>query len=62
MTDQPALAYLYGDICSAVRQGNLQLFDRAFARLQEDLIRKGTWLTIERARPLVVRTLFRKMY
>jgi hypothetical protein len=58
----PLLAYLYKDFCTAIRQGNLQLFDTTFTKLQKPLILKGTWLTIERARSLVVRTLFRKVW
>jgi hypothetical protein len=58
----PLLAFLYQDFCTAIHQGNLQLFDSTFTKLQKPLIAKGTWLTIERARNLVIRTLFRKVW
>lgn len=58
----PMLAKYYGDFTNAIRQGNLFLFDSTFSKLQRPLIARGTWLTIEKARSLVIRTLFRKMY
>ena len=58
----PSLAVLYKDFVLAIRQGNVHLFDKTFSNLQNELIAHGTWLTIERARSLVIRTLFRKMY
>lgn len=57
----PLLAKYYQDFTIAIRQGNMFLFDSTFAKLQQPLIARGTWLTIERARSLVIRTLFRKM-
>ena len=57
----PVLARYNSDFTNAIRQGNLELFDSTFLRLQKPLIARGTWLTIERTRSLVIRTLFRKM-
>jgi hypothetical protein len=60
-TIYPVLAKYYEDFTIAIRQGDLFLFDSTFSKLQRPLIARGTWLTIERARSLVIRTLFRKM-
>jgi hypothetical protein len=57
----PLLGKYYADFTIAIRQGNLHLFDSTFSKLQKPLIALGTWLTIEKARSLVIRTLLRKM-
>ncbi|KAI8924299.1 hypothetical protein BC831DRAFT_311434 [Entophlyctis helioformis] len=58
----PDLAADYEDIVVAVRTGNLGLFDAALERCQDALISRGTWLTVESLRPLVLRTLFRSIW
>lgn len=61
LTKYPALEYLYGSFASAIRRGDVRLFDRTLSNLQRDLINRGTYLTVERARALAVRMLFKKV-
>ncbi len=53
---------IYSDFVNAIKQGNLALFDKSLISYQKILIKWGTWLVIERARILVVRQLFRKIW
>ncbi|KAJ3329305.1 COP9 signalosome (CSN) subunit [Blyttiomyces sp. JEL0837] len=47
-TRYPSLRETYGSIITAIGLGNLGLFDTLIAEKQRELIRKGTYLTIER--------------
>ncbi|KAJ3162797.1 COP9 signalosome (CSN) subunit [Geranomyces michiganensis] len=58
----PALNYLYGCFVTAIRTGDIRLFDESLHRLQSDLIERGTYLTVERARALAARMLFKKVW
>ncbi|TPX68261.1 hypothetical protein SpCBS45565_g03237 [Spizellomyces sp. 'palustris'] len=58
----PALDYLYGNFALAIRRGDVRLFDETLYRLQRDLINRGTYLTVERARALAARMLFKKVW
>ncbi|KAJ3169981.1 COP9 signalosome (CSN) subunit [Geranomyces variabilis] len=58
----PALEYLYGYFVTAIRTGDIRLFDESLQRLQRDLIERGTYLTVERARALAARMLFKKVW
>ncbi|KAJ2996658.1 COP9 signalosome (CSN) subunit [Globomyces sp. JEL0801] len=53
---------VYADIVESIKQGHLFLFDQSFGKHQNTLIKWGTFLTLERARLLVVRQLFRNMW
>ncbi|KAI8906586.1 hypothetical protein DFJ77DRAFT_525775 [Powellomyces hirtus] len=58
----PALQYLYGSFATAIRTGDIRLFDESLYHLQRDLIERGTYLTVERARALAARGLFKKVW
>mmetsp|Transcript_10506 Transcript_10506/g.19274 ORF Transcript_10506/g.19274 Transcript_10506/m.19274 type:complete len:416 (-) Transcript_10506:291-1538(-) len=53
---------VYGDICRAVREGDLALLAQALARNQILFIRQGTYLILERLQAVVQRTLLRKCF
>jgi hypothetical protein len=46
----------------AIRDGNVRAFDIAMEAGYTDLIERGTFLTIEKARSMVIRTLCRRVY
>lgn len=58
----PTLSALYTPAIVALRSGNVAAYDRALARNEAEFIRRRTYLTLERARELCVRSLFRKIY
>jgi hypothetical protein len=58
----PELDHLYGDFVRSIKEGNLFLFDYSFTKLQKQLIQSGTWLTVEKSRNLVLRSLFKKIW
>ena len=58
----PDIADLYKDIVDAVQVGDLAGFDQACFKQQDRLVRLGTWLAIERVRPIVIRRVFHKVY
>ncbi|KAI9103780.1 hypothetical protein DFS34DRAFT_605817 [Phlyctochytrium arcticum] len=58
----PAIKYLYGSFAEAIRKGDLQSFDENLSRLQRDLVDRGTYLTVERARGLTSRMLYKKIW
>ncbi|KAH6567705.1 hypothetical protein BASA50_003961 [Batrachochytrium salamandrivorans] len=58
----PQIDEIYGEFVASVRSGNVQQFDVALIRHQSELIRRGTWLTVELVRLLVLRTLFRNVW
>ncbi|KAI8820809.1 uncharacterized protein EV422DRAFT_567701 [Fimicolochytrium jonesii] len=62
LTKYPALNYLYGNFVTAIKRGDIKLFDQSLYDLQRDLIDRGTYLTVERARALAVRKLFKKVW
>ncbi|KAK5668827.1 COP9 signalosome (CSN) subunit [Batrachochytrium dendrobatidis] len=61
-TKYPAIGNIYQEFVHAVRSGNVKRFDDAFQIHEAELIRRGTWLTIELVRLLVLRTLFRNVW
>ncbi|RUP44310.1 hypothetical protein BC936DRAFT_149653 [Jimgerdemannia flammicorona] len=58
----PRLGTLYDPLVLAARAGNVKEFDRGLARAERPLVARGTYLTVERARVVVVRVLFRKVF
>lgn len=58
----PALSKLYTPCIVALRSGNVASYDRALRRNEADFIRRRTYLTLERARDLCVRSLFRRIW
>jgi hypothetical protein len=57
----PSLS-VYSKITTAIRTGNLSLFDKTFEKNQTIFIKWGTWLALERARILVIRQLIRNTW
>lgn len=51
----------FGDIADAIRTGNLRLFDDAVECHEEFFIRKALYLAIEKMRPLVYRSLCKRV-
>lgn len=58
----PQVGSLYGDICQAVRTGNIGKFDRLLQQKEQELIRMGTFLAMEHVRKIAVRQLLRRVY
>ncbi|KAJ3086208.1 COP9 signalosome (CSN) subunit, partial [Quaeritorhiza haematococci] len=52
----------YGDFISACSTGNVRLFDEALVRNEKELVRRGTYLVVERCRAVCVRVLFKKVW
>ncbi|RUS18293.1 hypothetical protein BC937DRAFT_88954, partial [Endogone sp. FLAS-F59071] len=57
----PRLRDLYAPLVAAMRAGNVLEFDRGLVRGERALIARGTYLTVENARVIVLRMLFRKV-
>lgn len=51
----------YMKIAAAIRTGELQLFDDAVEQYEEFFINRALWLAIEKMRPLVYRSLIRRV-
>ena len=45
----------------AIRSGDVQAYDRALEQNEQKLLELDLWLTLEKARELTLRSLFRKM-
>ncbi|KAF8929120.1 hypothetical protein EDD21DRAFT_379224 [Dissophora ornata] len=58
----PELSTLYQPLATAIKTGNVQLFDEALMNGGARLISLGTYLTVEQSRGVAVRTLFKKIY
>ncbi|CAO3673307.1 unnamed protein product [Umbelopsis vinacea] len=58
----PSIATLYSPLVNAIRDGNVRAFDVAMDSGYTELINRGTFLTIEKARSMVIRTLCRRVY
>ncbi|GAB5590259.1 COP9 signalosome (CSN) subunit [Umbelopsis nana] len=58
----PSISSLYSPLVNAIRQGNVRAFDLAMESGYTQLINRGTFLTIEKARSMVIRTLCRRVY
>ncbi|KAJ1569847.1 COP9 signalosome (CSN) subunit [Nowakowskiella sp. JEL0078] len=58
----PSLATTFGAFVTAIRTGDVRLFDESLLTHQRALIRNGTYLIIERCRSLCVRVLFQKVW
>lgn len=53
--------YWFGDMVKAIKTGNLEIFDDAVEKYEEFFIRKGLYLAVEKMRPLVYRSLCRRV-
>ncbi|OLL27119.1 Protein CSN12 [Neolecta irregularis DAH-3] len=58
----PNLERLYSPIATALRSGNLREYDLALVAGETEFITRRTYLTVERARVLAVRNLFRRTW
>lgn len=57
----PGLSKMFAPIFKAIKQGHLQAFDVALADAEAELVHRRVYLTMERARDLCMRNLFRKV-
>ncbi|KAF9212257.1 COP9 signalosome (CSN) subunit [Podila verticillata] len=62
LSNFPDLKQIYEPIVIAIKTGNVRMFDEALATGSSRLVSLGTYLTVERARGVVVRVLFKKVY
>ncbi|KAI5785887.1 hypothetical protein EDC01DRAFT_692859 [Geopyxis carbonaria] len=58
----PRLAPLFAPIAAAIRAGNLLAFERALAAHEDTFVRRRIYLTLERARDICLRNLFRRVF
>ncbi len=58
----PVLKELFTPFISAIRAGDIASFDSALEKWEHRLLELNLWLTIERARELCIRGLFRRVY
>ncbi|TFK71997.1 hypothetical protein BDN72DRAFT_836762 [Pluteus cervinus] len=58
----PVLKELYQPFISAIRRGDLPAYDRALELSERKLVELNVWLTLEKARELCLRGLFRKVW
>lgn len=58
----PVLDELYAPFISAIRKGDIQGFDAALDKFERRLVDLNVWLTLEKAREICIRGLFRRVY
>jgi hypothetical protein len=58
----PSLDELYSPFISAIRKGDIQGFDTALDKSERRLVDLNIWLTLEKAREICIRGLFRRVY
>jgi hypothetical protein len=58
----PVLDELYAPFISAIRKGDIQGFDNALDAFERRLVDLSVWLTLEKAREICIRGLFRRVY
>ena len=58
----PTLDKMLTPLFKAIKLGHLHAFDEALAAVEEDLIRRRIYLTLERTRDICMRNLFRKVF
>ena len=57
----PVLDELYGPFIAMLRAGNVSGYDAALERCERRLVELNLWLTLEKARELCLRGLFRRV-
>ncbi|KAF9581539.1 COP9 signalosome (CSN) subunit [Lunasporangiospora selenospora] len=62
LEETPEIHEIYGPLTTAIKTGNVQIFDEVLSKAAPRLVSLGTYLTVERARNVVVRTLFNRVY
>jgi len=58
----PVLDDLFAPFISAIRTGDIRAYDSALDRSERRLVDLNLWLTLERARELCIRGLFRRVW
>ncbi|KAI9467114.1 hypothetical protein BJY52DRAFT_1111063 [Lactarius psammicola] len=58
----PVLDELYAPFISAIRKGDIQGFDAALDKSERRLVDLNIWLTLEKAREICIRGLFRRVW
>ncbi|KAJ3129529.1 COP9 signalosome (CSN) subunit [Nowakowskiella sp. JEL0407] len=58
----PLLADIFAPFISAIKTGNVRLYDESLNKEQKELIQRGVYLVIEKCRSLCVRVLFKKVW
>ncbi|KAF5371160.1 hypothetical protein D9758_004120 [Tetrapyrgos nigripes] len=58
----PVIRELFWPFISAIRNGEVSAFDRALETWEKKLLELNLWLTLEKAREICMRGLFRKVY
>ncbi|KAG2013168.1 hypothetical protein CC2G_010104 [Coprinopsis cinerea AmutBmut pab1-1] len=58
----PVLDQLYSPFIKAIRSGDVQAYDKALEQGEQRLLELNLWLTLEKARELSLRGLFRKIW
>jgi len=62
LSNYQRLSDLYGSFVEAYKNGDLKMYDDTLLDRRGALVRRGTFLVIERAREGCLRTLFKKVY
>lgn len=57
----PVLDELYAPFMAAIRSGDISAYDAALEKWERRLVELNLWLTLEKARELCVRGLFRRV-
>jgi hypothetical protein len=58
----PVLDELFTPFITAIRAGDISAYDAALDKWERRLLELNLWLTLERARELCIRGLFRRVY
>lgn len=62
LANYPRLAALFTPIASAIKKADLAALDAALAAGEAEFVKRRVYLTLERARDVAVRNLFRRVY
>jgi hypothetical protein len=57
----PVLQELFAPFIFAIRVGDIAVYDRALEKWERRLLELNLWLTLEKARELCLRSLFRRV-
>lgn len=57
----PAINELYGPFIDAIKDGNVKKFEEALLQKEKILVAHETFLTVELAREISIRSLFKKV-
>lgn len=57
----PVLDEIFSPFIKAIRSGDLRAYDEALEKSETRLVELNLWFSLEKAREICMRTLFRKM-